>query len=135
MKMRMMVQVLSPGMEHRQKSDLSAEVFRVGANLEQRLRRGFEQTAVNQPLVLERQWAQCLRQREHHMKVLDRQELRLASFEPSRAAPAPARRAMAITAGAVGDRSLAALVALIDVAAESGSSAERNITKCTLLLI
>jgi hypothetical protein len=42
---------------------------------------------------------------------------------------------MSITAGAVGDRSLAALVALIDVAAESGSSAERNITKCTLLLI
>jgi hypothetical protein len=61
MKMRMMVQVLSPGMEHRHKSDLRAEVFRVGANLEQRLRRGFEETAVNQPLVLERQWAQGLR--------------------------------------------------------------------------
>jgi len=42
---------------------------------------------------------------------------------------------MAITAGAVGDRSLATLVALIDVAAESGSSAERNIAKGTLLLI
>src|SRR5260370_38809178 len=99
MRRGLMVQVLSPGMGPRQKSDLRAEGFRVGANLEQRLRRGFEQTAVNQPLVLERQWAQCLRQREHHMKVLDRQELRLASFEPNRAAPAPARRAKAITAG------------------------------------
>jgi len=47
---------------------------------------------------------------------------RLASFEPGRAIPAPARRAMAITASAVGDHSLAALVALIDVAAERGDA-------------
>jgi hypothetical protein len=58
--MRLMVQVLSPAMEHRQKSDLSAEVFRVGANLEQSLRRGFEQAAVNQPLVLERRVRPCV---------------------------------------------------------------------------
>lgn len=33
MKVRVMVKVLSPGMKHRQKTDLGAEVFWVGANL------------------------------------------------------------------------------------------------------
>jgi hypothetical protein len=33
MEVRMMVKVLSPGMQHRQKTDVGAEVLSVGANL------------------------------------------------------------------------------------------------------
>jgi hypothetical protein len=41
---------------------------------------------------------------------------------------------MAIAAGAIGDRSMAALVALVDVTAESGGPAERNVSKRFFLL-
>ena len=132
----MMVQVLAPGMEHRQKADPRAQMLRVGADLpagfrprrgtvcRKRIRWFWSASGLSV-------WGSV----KTDMKVLDRQELRLALFEPSRAGRAPALRAMAITAGAVGDRSLAALVALFDVAAERGSSAERNIAKGALLLI
>ncbi len=49
-----MMKVLSPGMEHRQKADLGAQVQGVSRDLQQGLRRGPEQDAVNHPLIVER---------------------------------------------------------------------------------
>jgi len=68
------------------------------------------------------------------MKVFNWQELSSAPFEPCRAGSAPAFRAMPIAAGAIGDCSMTALVALVDVAAQSGGSAERNISERSFLL-
>jgi hypothetical protein len=68
------------------------------------------------------------------MKVFNRQELSGALLEPCRAASALALRAMAIAAGAIGDRSMAALVALVDVTAEGGGPAEHNVSKRSFLL-
>jgi hypothetical protein len=61
------------------------------------------------------------------MKVLDRQQLASSLFEPRRAGGALALWAMAIAAGAIGDRAVAATVALLDVAAERGGATERDV--------
>ncbi len=46
------MKVLSPGMQHRQKTDPGTEVLGVGGDLQQGLGRGPEQEAVKHPLVL-----------------------------------------------------------------------------------
>ena len=85
MQVRMMKQILSPGMEHRYKTDSRAQMFAVGGDLQEGLGRGAKEYAVNNPLVLEGQGRDPLRQREDDVKVLDRQQLASALFEPRRA--------------------------------------------------
>jgi hypothetical protein len=84
MEVRMMMKVLSPGMEHRQKANLGAQVPGVGRDLQQGLGRGPEQDAVNHPLILEGQGSKRLRQREDDMKVLNGQKLSGTPFKPCR---------------------------------------------------
>ena len=84
-----MMKVLSPGMEHRQKTDPGAQMLWVGGNLQQGLGRGAEQDGVNHPLVLEGQGRERLRQREDHMKVLNRQKLGGTLLKPCRPGCAP----------------------------------------------
>jgi hypothetical protein len=48
----MMLQVLSPGMEHAEQADVGSEVLRVACDFEQSCRAGAEEQAVKQPLVL-----------------------------------------------------------------------------------
>ena len=67
------MQVLSPGMQHRQKAEPSAQVPGVGGNLQQGFSRGTEEYAIHQSLVLEGQRCEQLGQGEDHMEVLNRQ--------------------------------------------------------------
>jgi hypothetical protein len=64
------------------------------------------------------------------MKVFNRQKVGGALIEPCCGVSAPALGAMPIAAGAIGNRSMATLIALVDVAAKSGRAAERNIPEC-----
>src|SRR5712692_8376153 len=57
----MMMQVLSPGMEHRHESDPRAQIFGVGGDLQEGFGRGPKENAVNYPLVLEGQGRDRLR--------------------------------------------------------------------------
>ena len=75
MNVRMMLKSLSPGMEYGEKADFSAEMSWVRRNFDQRFRYCTEQNAIDHTLVLQRQWSKQLRQREHHMKVRNRQQL------------------------------------------------------------
>jgi hypothetical protein len=68
------------------------------------------------------------------VKVFNRQEVGGVLIEPCPPGGAPALGAMPITAGAIGDRPMATFIALMDVAAEGGSSAERNIPERSFLL-
>jgi len=113
-----MMQILSPGMEHRHEADSRAQMFGVGGDLQEGFGRGAKEHAVNDPLVLKSHGRDHLRQREDDVKVLDRQQLSGALFEPRRAGGTLALWAMAIAAGAIGDRAVAAAVALFDVATE-----------------
>ena len=123
----MMMQILSPGMEHRHEADSRAQMFGVGSDLQEGFRRGAKEHAVNYPLVLEGQGRDHLRQREDDMKVFDRQQLASALFEPRRAGCALALWAMAIAAGTIHDRAVAATVALVDVATERGGATDCDV--------
>ena len=97
-KMRVMVQRLSPGMQHRDRADLGAEVARVGGDAAQRLRRRAEQNGVDHRLVVERDLGDGGRQREHDVEVRGRQQFGLPRIEPVGARKGLALRTMPITA-------------------------------------
>lgn len=90
-----MVQILSPVMEHRHEADPHAQMFGFGSDSQEGLSRSAKEHAVNNPLVLEGHGRDHLRQREDDVKVLDRQQLVGALFEPRRAGCALALWAMA----------------------------------------
>src|SRR5260221_10848680 len=90
---------------------------------------GAKEHAVNNPLVLEGQGRDHLRQREDDMKVLDRQQLASSLFEPRCAGGALALWAMAIAARAIGNRPMPATVALFDVPAERGGATDRDVPR------
>ena len=92
----------------------------VGGDGGQRLGGGPEQEVVDGGLVLERDGADRRRQGEHDVIIGNRQQLRLAVFEPSSRRGRLALRAVAIAAGIVGDPFVRAVLAALDVSAERG---------------
>ena len=52
MQVRMMEQVLAPGVEHGEKANLGAQVLGISGDSEQGLRRGSEQDAIELSLIL-----------------------------------------------------------------------------------
>jgi len=66
---RVLLQVLSPGVENAEEADLGAEVTRIGGHFEERRGAGLEEQAVEDALVLIGEGSQLVRQREDHMKV------------------------------------------------------------------
>jgi hypothetical protein len=106
MEVGMMMQVLSPSMEHRQKTDPGAQVLGVSGNLQQGLGRGAEEHAVNYSLVLKSQGSDRLGQREDDVKVLNGQKLGGSLLKPRRSGCALALWAMAIAAGTISDRAM-----------------------------
>ena len=110
----------APGVQYGGQADARAEMLRVGGDRGQRLRSGSEQEVVDGRLVLERDGADRGRQGEDDVIVGNRQELRLAVFEPSPRGGRLALRAVTIPAGVVGDPFVRAVLAALDVAAERG---------------
>ena len=77
-----MLQILSPGVQNAEETDLRAEVFRIGGDLQQRRGAGAEQKVIDDLLVLQSQPRQFVREREDHMDVADRQQFFVALGEP-----------------------------------------------------
>ena len=76
MHVRVVLEVLTPGVQDGQEPDLGPEVLGVGGDLLQGLGGGAEQEPVDLPRVLHGDRAQRRGEREDHVMVLDRQELR-----------------------------------------------------------
>src|ERR1700726_1283368 len=74
----MMLKVLSPSMENAQKPYLCSQMHWITGKFEQRGRTGSEEQIVKQPLVLQGQSREFVRQREDDVKVRDGQQLRSA---------------------------------------------------------
>ena len=72
MEMRMEQQVLTPTVQHSQETDLCAEMFGVGRDLEQGLGSGVEQQVVEDLLVDQRQMREMMRHREDDVDIRDR---------------------------------------------------------------
>jgi len=69
MDVRMMLKVLSPGMEHSKESDLCSQMLRVTGEFQQCGGAGSEEQIVKQPLVLQSESRELVWQSEDDMKV------------------------------------------------------------------
>jgi len=69
MKVRMVLQVLAPGVEHADEADLGAEMLRIGGDRAERLGRRPEQNGVDRSLVLERDLGCGRRQGENDVEI------------------------------------------------------------------
>ncbi|HJY87587.1 MAG TPA: hypothetical protein VKE24_12185 [Candidatus Acidoferrales bacterium] len=70
--MRMEQQVLTPTVEHGKETDLCAEMFGVGRDLEQSLGSGVEQQVIEDLLVDQGQMHEMMRYREHDVDIRSR---------------------------------------------------------------
>ena len=73
MQMRMEVQILSSAMQDGEETDLHAQAFGIGGNLQQCLCSDAKQNVVDDRFVVETNGGDFFRQGEHDMEVLDRQ--------------------------------------------------------------
>ena len=116
--MRVMLQVLPPGVEHGHQPDRRAEMLGVGGDAAQRLGRRLEQQAINDGLVLDGDRGDRRRHGEHDMKVRHRQQLSLPVGQPGCSRQPLALRAMPVATRVVGDADLPAVGALLDMTAQ-----------------
>jgi hypothetical protein len=98
MDMRMMQQLLIPGVQDAEEPDLSTQMLGVSGNLEQSLGAGAKQKAVDFTLVLQRQRSQFMRQCEDDMDVRRGQKIPAAGLDPAVAGVGLALRTMPVSA-------------------------------------
>jgi hypothetical protein len=82
MNMRMMEQVLAPGMQDAEKTYLRSKMFRIGGNLKKSGSTGSKQERVYQLLILKRQRRQRMWNGKHQMYVRNCQEFLLPGGQP-----------------------------------------------------
>ena len=114
----MVVQRLSPGVQHRDRADLGAEIATVGGDVAQGLCRGAEQDGIDHRLVVERDLGGRRRHGEHDVEVRHRQQFGLALREPVGARQALALRTVPVAAGVVGVANQPAVGAVLDMPAQ-----------------
>ena len=98
MNMRMMLQLLIPGMEDAEKADLGAKVRGICSDLDQRLGTGPEEQPIDHFFVLQCHRRQLMWEREDDMSIGRRQQLGTSRFEPAVARLALALRTVPISA-------------------------------------
>jgi len=108
-----MLQVLSPGMQHAEHPNVGTQMLRVASELEERRGTGAKEQVVEQPLVLQHECRELMRQREDDVEVGHRQQLAGARGQPSGACVALALGAVPVAARVIGDGLMSAAGASI----------------------
>ena len=98
----------APGVQHRGEPDLDAQTLGIGRDGEQRLGGDLEQQPIDERLVRVGERADRRRQREDHVVILDRQQIRLPGLEPTLGSPRLTLRAVPVAARVVADVDLLA---------------------------
>src|SRR6516164_6595766 len=101
-------QVLSPCVQYTEEADLGSQMFWIGSNGAQRLRRRPKQDVVNHCLVLECDNLDLHRHGEHDVEIRHVEQLRLPVRNPLGARQALALRTVPVTARVVRDALMAA---------------------------
>ena len=79
----MQEQVLPPGMQNADDTNLSSQVFRIGCDFQQGLCAGGEQQIVKQTRVFQGQHIEFVGHGEHDMEIAGSQEFELACRQPA----------------------------------------------------
>src|SRR5262249_10869531 len=124
MQVGMMEQVLAPSVEHGEKADLSTQVLGISGDGAQSLRRSPEQNAIELSLILIGDCGNLVRYGEDQVEVLGVQKLGLAILEPLSPGERLAFWAMPIGARVVSVALMAAVVTLLQMAAQDSGAAD-----------
>ena len=124
--MRVLKQVLSPGVKNGKETNLCSEVFGVGGNSQHRVGRGSEENAIDGALVLQGNVGNLFRYAKDDMKILGLEKFRLPVFDPLGAGQRLTFRAVTIRTGVVPDALVAAAVTHFEVTAQGGGAAPFN---------
>ena len=103
MHVRMMRERRAPGVQHQRRTDLGAQMLRIGGDRAQRLGGDVEQQPVDKRLVVPGDGTDRRGQREDDVVILDRQQVGLACLEPAVRGAGLALRAVAVAARVIGD--------------------------------
>ena len=125
----MVQQVLTPGMQHREETDLGTEMPWIGGDLQQCLGNGAEQQSVEQPLILEGQRRELFGHSEDHVAVRNRQQLFGSLRQPTITGRGLALGAVPVAAGVVGDYLVRAMVTLLNVPAQGSRPAGSDVAE------
>ena len=126
----MMLELLSPGVQHHEYPDPRPQVLGVGRHLQQGLLGAVEEQPIHQLAVPQGQRAELMGQGEDDVEVRHGQEVGLASGQPGRPLGPPALRTASVAAGMIVVSNLAAVIAPGDVATQRGCAAQRQIPEC-----
>src|SRR5271165_2997201 len=123
MDMGMMLELLIPGVQHAEETDLGAQVPGIARHFEQGCGAGAEQQVVDDLLVLQGEGCQFPRQSENDVHVGGGQQFALTCLQPAVAGISLTLWAMPVSARVVGDGGMSAVGALIAMSAEGGGAA------------
>lgn len=123
MQMRMVDEILAPGVENGKETDLSAKMFGIGGNGLEGFSRGAKKNAVNSPFVLQGDIGNLLRHGEDDMEILGVEQFRFAILKPLGAGQRLAFRAVTVRTGVVPNALLSAAITHFDMTAQNGGAA------------
>jgi len=119
----MVLQVLSPGVQDAEQSDIGAQVLRVASHFQQRCGTDAEEQIVQQPLVLQHERGEFMWQREYDVEVGHGQELGGSRGQPLGASVALALGAVPVATRVIRDGLIPAAKTLIAMASQGRSAA------------
>ena len=120
MEMRVMVELLAPGVEHGEAADLRAEMLGGPGDVLERLGDGAKEEAIEVAGILEGQGPQSVRQGKDDMDVGRREHLTFPGHEPGSLRGAMTFRTAAVPARVVRLSLVPTMVALGDMSAQGG---------------
>jgi hypothetical protein len=115
--MRMVHQILAPGVQDADKPDRSSKMFRICSKFCQGFRNSFEQKTVEDFLIPEHKGIELIGESEDHVEVRDGKQIFFPGLYPLLFFKKLALGAVPVSAGVVRDNLVAAVLALINMAA------------------
>ena len=131
--MRVVLELLAPGMEHRQTAKLGPEMLGVAADIQQALGYGMKEEGIEHAGIVKDEGTEFLRQGGNHMDVRCGQDFSLSIGEPGGLSRPVTFWATAVPARVVRRLLVVAAVALGQVSAEGGGAAQLNGTQGAML--
>src|SRR5271169_2431731 len=117
---------LSPCVEHREESDLRAQMLRIGRNRAQCLAGRSEQNIVDDVLILKGNRCDGLRHSEDHMEILGVEKLRSTIIQPLGASQRLTFWAVPISARVITDALVVTPITVLDVSTKRRGSTQLN---------
>ena len=127
MNVGMKFELLAPGVQHAEETNLCAEVSRIASDFQKGVGTGAEQEIVEDFLVLQNQWRQAAGEREDHVQVAGRQKFPSTRGDPPFPSSDLTLWAVPISAAVIRNSgTMSAAGALVDMTAECSGTTPRN---------